>query len=499
MGVFIGLDHGGSTITAVVVSESGLILSRASEPTRRSTPRPGWVEHQPDEFVDGSLNAAKRALESANLGWRDVGAVGIANQGETSFAWDTRTKSPVGPALSWQDKRTAERCDDLRARGYGDVVQRISGLALDPYFSATKYSWLSISSDEARTARERGTLRLGGTDAYLIDALTGGASHATDTSSVSRTALMDLEGATWSPELLAVFDVPVHALPAIQATTSPFGIINHPEINARDIPISANIVDTNASQFLHEQWTPNAIKATFGTGAFIETAVGVAPVRPDNGLAPFVGWEVGDDRRYVLEGSVYDVGAAVDWAVRMGLAPSAQSTADLAGSVSDSGGVTFVPAFSGLAAPHWNSDARASISGLSLKTGPAEVARALLEGIAMAVSEAVHMLKDTAQHDAVTVKADGGPSQNPFLMQLLADLLGHPVTATQEPDVTGFGAACLAGLSTGAFSLDDIRLLEPNAHTYEPHTNTAYRDAKREDWRRSAEWVLDRWKPTDKE
>ncbi|MFD5663005.1 FGGY family carbohydrate kinase [Streptomyces hirsutus] len=490
MGVYVGIDHGGSLTTAVVVSDNGLILSRGSEPTKRSTPHAGWVEHRPDDFVDSSLAAAHKALAAANLSWRDVAALGIANQGETSFAWDTYSRRPVGPALSWQDKRTAERCDQLRALGHGETVERISGLSIDPYFSAAKYAWLSNSSDEARLARERGSLRLGGTDAYLIDALTGGATHATDPSSVSRTALMNLETGTWSPELLDLFDVPANALPSIQPTTSHFGVIDHPDIGATGIPIAADIVDTNSSQYLHELWHPGAVKATLGTGAFIETSVGNQPKRPDNGLAPFIGWSVGDDLRYVLEGSVYDVGAAIDWGVSLGLMPSAAGTSELAQQVPDAAGVTFVPAFSGLAAPHWNSDARASISGLSLKAGPAHIARAMLEGIALAVSEAITLLREAAGHDEVTVKVDGGPSQNPFLMGLLADFLGYPVIATQEPDITGFGAALLAGMSVGHFSRADIVRLDLETVTYEPQSNTAFREAKREEWLRSVEWVI---------
>lgn len=481
MGVLIGIDHGGSTTTAVIASDDGLLLGRASVPTQRRTPRAGWVEHDPESFVDGSLAAASAALEAAGVSWRDVDALGIANQGETSIAWDEATGRMVGPALSWQDKRTSERCEQLRERGHGETVERISGLSINPYFSATKFSWLSKATDEARAARVRGSLRVGGTDSFLIRCLTGGV-HATDTSTVSRTALMDLDTATWSSELAALFDVPRSALPDIRQSVSDFGRIDHPDVPAMGIPIAASIVDTNASQFLHELWTPTVIKATLGTGAFIETSAGPRPVRPDNGLAPFVGWHVGDDLRYVLEGSVYDVGAAVDWAVSMGISESAEATAALAASVDDTAGVLMVPAFSGLAAPHWDSGARASITGLTLKAGKAHIARALLEGIGLAVAEAILLLAESAGHEKPEVAVDGGPSRNAFLMQLLADLLGYPVRAIQEPDITGLGAACLAGVGVGAFGLSDLAELRPEAIMYRPRTNTSDREEKRQIW-----------------
>ncbi|PFG31182.1 FGGY family carbohydrate kinase [Paramicrobacterium agarici] len=488
MGVLIGIDHGGSTTTAVVVSSDGLLLGRASVSTERHTPHPGWVEHSPESFVDGSLAAASRALSSAGLQWSDVAAFGIANQGETSIAWDEATGRPVGPALSWQDKRTSNRCAELRDRGLSSTVERISGLSIDPYFAATKYSWLSKSSDEARASRVRGTLRVGGTDSFLIRCLTGGV-HATDPSTVSRTALMDLDSATWSSELAGLFDVPRSALPEIRPTVGDFGEIAHEDVPVSRLPITASIVDTNASQFLHELWSPTVVKATLGTGAFIETSAGNSPVRPSNGLAPFIGWRIGDDLRYVLEGSVYDVGAAVDWAVDIGLAESAATTSDLAASVDDTAGVILVPAFSGLAAPHWDSEARATICGLSLKANKAHLARALLEGIGLAITEAILLLADTAGHDDPEVAVDGGPSRNKFLMQLLADLLGYPVRAVQEPDITGFGAACLAGLGKGIFTQADLANLRPDSITYSPMTNTAFREDKRRLWRDAVDWV----------
>lgn len=486
MGVFLGVDHGGSTTTSVLVSESGDIVGRASVPTERRTPFSGWVEHDADSFVTGSLASSAAALESAGLKWTDVRAVGIANQGETSIAWDSRTRRAVAPALSWQDKRTLDRCNALREAGFEELVARVSGLSIDPYFSASKYGWLAHATDEARAAHERGTLRLGGTDAYLIDRLTGGARHATDPSTGSRTALMNLDSLAWSPELLALFDVPAAAMPALQPSSSEFGIIDHPDVSAKGIPIAADLVDAHAALFMHELWSPNSIKATFGTGAFIETSVGSNAVRPTNGLIPFVGWQIDDDTRYVLEGSVFDVGASVDWLVQMGLVGSAADTEDLAEVAVDSAGLVFVPSFSGLAAPHWDGSARAVLSGMSLKTRPEHVVRALLEGIASSVAEVILMLLEEAGRDDVLIKADGGPSRNAFLMQLLADAVGMPIRVSGEPDVTALGAACLAGVSVKHFTLDDLRSIEPSTREFLPASNTASREARRREWQRVA-------------
>jgi glycerol kinase len=482
MGVYLGIDHGGSTITSLVISDEGAILGRASVPTERKTPFPGAVEHDPRSFVNGSISAMSLALQEARLTWNDVRAVGIANQGETSMAWDADTQAPVAPALSWQDKRTSAKCDSLRDAGHDEDVTRISGLTIDPYYSASKFNWLAHATDAARSALERGVLRIGGSDAYLIDSLTGGSGNFTDPSTASRSALMNLDQLAWSPELAALFEVPWDSLPTIQRSDSTFGVIDHPDIPVRGIPIAANLVDAHAALFVHDTWAPMAVKATFGTGAFVETTVGSTPIRPTNGLAPFVGWQLENDTRYVLEGSVFDVGAAVNWLVDMGLSESAALTDEIARVAADTAGVTFVPTFSGIAAPHWNSDARAHLYGMSLKTKPEHVVRALLEGIASSVAEVVLMLLEEAGHGEVLIKADGGPSRNSFLMQLVADNVGLPIGVTDEPDITAFGIACLSAVSAGQFTLDDVRAVEPATHTFTPLSNTVTRERRRREW-----------------
>lgn len=485
MGVYLGVDHGGSTTTALLVSDDGRILGRGSVGMPRRTPSAGWVEHDADDFTRGTLGCATLALDSAGLHWKDVAAVGIANQGETSIAWDRRTGNPVGPAVSWQDRRTAAACQALVDAGHGPLVQEVSGLTIDPYFSASKFAWLSSCSDEAISSRRAGELCLGGSDSFVMASLTKEAQHQTDASTASRTALLDLDAVKWSPALLDVFGLTVDGLPTITSTTEHFGVIDHPAVGV-NIPITANVVDCYAAQFMHEAWAPGAVKTSFGTGAFVAISVGATPVRSDAGLIPCIGWDVQGDRRYMAEGGVFDVGAALDWLVKVGVIESASATAEIARSVADSSGVRFVPAFSGLGAPAWNSRARGTLSGLSIESDTAHIVRAVLEGIAFSVCAIIDLLGREAGRRVQTVRADGGPSTNPVLMQLHADLIGAPIEVLTEPDVTAFGAACLAGVGDGRFTVADLAGFAPAVTQYVPARDDRWRA---EQWARWTDLV----------
>jgi glycerol kinase len=475
MGTYLGIDHGGSTTTALLIGDDGHIAGRGTVSMPRRTPSAGWVEHDAEDFTKGTLGCAHLALESAGLKWKDVAAVGIANQGETSIAWDRRTGAPVGPALSWQDRRTDGACQALIDAGRGQLVRDISGLAIDPYFSASKFAWLSSCSAEAISTGDAGALCLGGSDSYLITRLTRQPQHHTDSSTASRTALMDLDTVEWSSALLDVFGVSGDGLPTITASTHHYGVIDHPDVGA-DIPITANVVDSYAAQFMHDAWAPGAVKASFGTGAFIAISVGPVPVRSDAGLMPFIGWDVLGDRRYVLEGGVFDVGAALDWLVKVGITGSAAETSDVAGSVADSSGVRFVPAFSGLGAPAWNSRARGTLSGLSIESNAAHIVRATLEGIAFGVCAVIDLLGRESGRAIRAVRVDGGPSRNTLLMQMHADLTGASIEVVADADVTAYGAACLAGVGDGCFTVSDLAELAPPITEYVPKHDTAWRD-----------------------
>lgn len=491
-GIFIGIDHGGTTTTALVFDpEQGKRASR-SVPMPKQTPRAGWVEHDPEDFLRTSLAAAALALAEAGLRWGDVRAVGIANQGETSMAWSCETGLSVGPALSWEDRRTAGLCEALAGQGVDDLVRERTGIILDPYFSASKFRWLLDELPEIAALREAGKLRLGGTDSYVIDRLTGGAVHATDAATCSRTALFNLREVRWDADLLAAFGLSEALLPEVRPTCGDFGRVRHPDVDATAVQITADAVDAHAALFAQGCWDAKTVKATYGTGAFIEVNTGPSPVTPDGNLPVFIAWELEGPVDYTVEGGVFSVGSAIDWVVGSGLVPSAAETAALAEGVPDSGGVVMVPSFTGLSAPHWESGARACIFGLGLDTQAGHIARALLDGIAFQCADIVHAIDAKIGGGFREVRADGGPTRNRYLMQRQADLLGIPVSVSLEPDMTALGAALLAAIGAKALTRDDVAAMERETELYEPAMASDERAALWAEWRRSVATVRER-------
>lgn len=484
-GVLVGIDHGASTTTALVFDpDRGKLASRSLRMPKR-TPRPGWVEHDPEDFLATSIGSAAAALEAAGRSWRDVAGVGIANQGETSMAWSARKGIGLGPALSWEDRRTFAMCNELARNGVDDLVRAHTGILLDPYFSASKFRWLLQSIDDVAAARAEGSLRLGGTDSYVIDRLTAGAVHATDAATGSRTALLNLYTGHWDPDLLAAFDVDVSLLPQILPTVGDFGVIHHPDVNATTVPISADAVDAHAALFAQGCWDSSSVKATYGTGAFIEVNTGHEAAEPDGKLPVFIAWDLGEGVDYTIEGGVFSVGSAIDWFVGTGLLPSAADSSELAESVANSGGVVIVPSFAGLSAPYWKSDARACVFGLGLDTGAAHIARALLDGIAFQCADIVRSLDERLGGEIGEIRADGGPTANRYLMQRQADLLATPIRVSTEPDMTALGAALLAGIGAGQLGIADVAAMETPAVTLDPTMGADEREALWARWRRS--------------
>lgn len=478
-GVLLGIDHGGSTTTALVLDpETGATTAR-SVAMPKAMPRDGWVEHDPEDFLRTSLDAARIVLDAAGLTWRDVRAVGFANQGETSMAWQREDGGALGPALSWEDRRTAALCETLAARGVDALVRERTGVLLDPYFSASKFRWLIDNVPEAARLAEQGRLRVGGTDSFVIDRLTGGAVHATDAATGSRTALLNLRRGVWDPELLAAFGLDPVLLPEIRPTAGDFGAVRSDFTGGGEVAIAADAVDAHAAMFAQGCRRPGVVKATYGTGAFIEVNTGTTPVEPDGLLPVFIAWDVGGRIEYTLEGAVFAVGSAIDWMVRAGFFESAAATSALAASVSDSGGVAMVPSFTGLSAPHWKPAARAGLVGMGLATTHAHVARALLDGIAFQCAEIIAAIGQR-QHVALQeVRADGGPTRNAYLMQRQADVMGLPVLVSQEADMTALGAALLAGIGAGQLGEDDLERFAPRMRGFEPRIGE---DERQEAW-----------------
>ena len=450
----------------------------------KRTPRPGWVEHDPEDFLATSIGSATVALAAAGRTWRDVAGLGVANQGETSMAWSTTRRHALGPALSWEDRRTAAMCDALARDGVGDLVRARTGILLDPYFSASKFRWLLETVDDVGAARAEGSLRLGGTDSYVIDRLTGGAVHATDAATGSRTALLNLYDARWDPDLLAAFGLDIALLPEIRPTVGDFGVVRNPDVDATTVRITADAVDAHAALFAQGCWDRSIVKATYGTGAFIEVNTGREPVAPDGKLSVFVAWDLGGGVDYTVEGGVFSVGSAIDWAVDVGWLPSAADSSDMAESVRDSGGVVVVPSFTGLSAPYWRTSARACAFGLGLDTGAGHLARGLLDGIAFQCADIVRALSERLDGGLDEIRADGGPTANRYLMQRQADLLATPIRVSEEPDMTALGAALLAGIGAGQLTAADVAAMNVQATMFEPVMGADEREAAWAEWRR---------------
>jgi len=483
-GLFLGIDHGGSTTTALLFDpEAGKIASR-SVPMPKRTPAPGWVEHDAEDFVATSVAAGAAALAAAGHDWSDLAAIGFANQGETSIAWSAADGRAVAPAISWEDRRTQPLCAELAARGVDRLVGERTGVLLDPYFSASKYAWLLRQSPGGADR-----LRLGGTDAYAMARLTGNATHATDVASASRTALLNLRRGAWDDELLAAFGVPRASLASLQPSCGDFGTVDHPAIAARGLRITADAVDAHAALFAQGAWDGTTAKATYGTGAFIEVNTGALPATPDGRLLVLIAWELEGRREHLLEGGVFAVGSAVDWAVRMGWLPSAAASGELAAAAADSGGITFVPCLTGLAAPHWDPAARAAVGGLGLDSGREQLARALLDGIAFQCAEVVQALDARLGGTLRLLRADGGPTRNRYLMQRQADLLGLPVGVTDEPDMTALGAAMLAAIGAGAITRAEAVAHRPRVTIHEPRISEDERGQLWAGWQRSIAWA----------
>lgn len=482
-GVFIGIDHGGSTTTSLVFDPDKGKLASHSVRMPKSTPGIGLVEHKPDEFVDTSMASANKALAEAGLSWSDVKGIGIANQGETSMAWSSETNLPVGPAISWEDKRTQDICDALAAKGVDELVRDRTGVVLDPYFSASKFKWLKEQVPEVAEVAASNALRLGGTDSYLIHRLTNGAVHATEPGTASRTALFNIKTLDWDADLFEAFGLSRAELPDVLASNGDFGIAQHVSFDGARVPITGNVVDAHAALFAQGCIDNRSVKATYGTGAFIEVNTSDQRVTPDGNIPVFVGWDIDGKVDFTIEGGVFSVGSAIDWAVNVGLLPSAPASADLAKSVPDRGGVFMVPCLSGLSAPYWETSARGVLNGLGLDTQPGHIARALLDGIAFQCADIIRALDDKTGGTILEVCADGGPTRNPYLMQRQADLLNMPVSVSLEPDMTALGAAYFAALGAGAMTSAELLSRGVEKQVYEPTMSNDQRESRWAEWR----------------
>lgn len=452
-GVILAIDQGTTGSTAVVMNRALEVVGRATTEFAQRYPQPGWVEHDPEAIWASVEDSVGRALAAAGLDGAAVAAVGITNQRETTVVWERASGRPIHHAIVWQCRRTTARCQELVSAGHQDRVRELTGLVLDPYFSATKVAWIL---DEVPGARERaaaGELAFGTIDSFLLWRLTGGDVHATEVSNASRTLLYDIHGADWSDELLDLFGVPAAVLPEVRSSSEVYGHTRGLRMLPDGVPIAGMAGDQQAALFGQACFTAGEAKVTYGTGAFVLMNTGAEPVASERGLLTTIAWRLGDQPIvYALEGAVFIAGAAVQWLRdELRMIDEAAAVEALARSVDDSGGVTFVPAFTGLGAPYWDPEARGAILGLTRGSNRGHIARATLEGIAHQVADVVLAMSADAGRDVAGLRVDGGAAANDLLMQIQADLLGSEVSRPTVLESTACGAAFLAGLATSYF------------------------------------------------
>ena len=452
--MILALDQGTTSSRAIVFDHDGAIKAVAQKEFRQIFPKAGWVEHDAQEIWASQIGVAVEALGRAKLKARDVTAIGITNQRETTIIWDRATGDPIHHAIVWQDRRTAEFCEQLKAGGAGRLVQDKTGLLIDAYFSASKIRWLLDHVPGARDRAAAGRLAFGTVDSWLIWKLTGGKLHVTDASNASRTMLFNIHTQRWDDELLRLFDVPAAILPEVRASSEVYGHAVAPGMT--DVPIAGVAGDQQAALFGQMCRQPGMSKNTYGTGCFLLQNIGPTPAASHQQLVTTIAWRIGDRTDYALEGSVFIGGAVVQW-IRdgLGLIRTAADIEPLALSVPDSGGVYFVPAFAGLGAPHWDPFARGAILGLTRGATAAHLARAALESIAFQVADLLDAMHADARIPLTELRVDGGAAANNTLMQIQADLLGVPVVRPAITETTALGAAYLAGLAAGFWKSPD--------------------------------------------
>jgi glycerol kinase len=485
----LAIDQGTTGTHVLVVDDRLEVVGEAYREFTQHFPKAGWVEHDLREIWKTVERCCKKGLADADIRPDMVTAIGITNQRETTAIWNRSTGEPLGRAIVWQDRRTAEMCADLKARGEEERVRATTGLVLDPYFSATKLRWMLDHVEGLRAQAESGKACFGTIDSWLVFRLTGGAAHVTDASNASRTLLYDLKGHGWSEDMLDLFGIPPQLLPEIRSCAEVYGKTKGMDALPDGIPVSGMAGDQQAALFGQACFRPGESKCTYGTGSFLLMNTGTEPVPSRTGLLTTVAWQLGETVTYALEGSSFVAGAAVQW-LRDGLQAIKKSAQveKLARSVDSSGEVVFVPALSGLGAPHWRPDARGLLMGMDRSTNLGHVARAVLEGIALQTYELAQAMTQDSGQPIPVLKVDGGASGNDLLMQYQADVLGVPVVRPRNLQTTAAGAAFLAGIGAGVWEEpEDIRGSWRAEKTFKPKMDDNARAHALAKWKRAVE------------
>jgi glycerol kinase len=490
----LALDQGTTSSRAILFDRDGAIVGIAQKEFAQIFPRPGWVEHDPQEIWATQLAVAVEALGRARIRAQDVAAIGITNQRETAIVWDRETGQPIANAIVWQDRRTADLCDRLRADGHQALVSERTGLVIDAYFSGTKIAWLLDNVPGARARAEAGKLAFGTVDSWLVWKLTGGKVHITDVSNASRTMLFNIDTLAWDDDLLSLLKIPAGMLPEARSSSEVYGHVSK-DLGVSEVPIAGIAGDQQAALFGQMCVSPGLAKNTYGTGCFLLQNTGTRRVASQNKLLSTVAWQIGNRTEYALEGSVFIGGAVVQW-LRDGLEMIGRSSEveTLAASVTDNGGVFLVPAFAGLGAPHWDAYARGLVIGITRGTTRGHLARAALESIAYQVDDLLEAVRRDSNITLSELRVDGGAASNDGLMQFQADVLGVPVVRPAVTETTALGAAYLAGLAVGFWSsLDEIGRQWKVERRFEPAMARADAERLRERWReavsRAKGWI----------
>lgn len=479
----LALDQGTTSSRAIVFDHDGKICSVAQKEFTQYFPKPGWVEHNPNEIWSSQASVIAESISAIDINGLDIAGIGITNQRETTIVWDVDTEEPIYNAIVWQDRRTADYCDKLKAEGLIDTIREKTGLIIDAYFSGTKIKWILDNVPGARQRAEQGKLRFGNVDSWLVWRLTRGEVHVTDVTNASRTMLFNINTLKWDADLLKLLDIPVSMLPEVKSSSEVYGHTKT-TIFAHEVPISGIAGDQQAALFGQMCIEPGAIKNTYGTGCFVMLNTGEKPVKSENNLLTTIAWKIGDKINYALEGSIYVGGSVVQW-LRDGLCciKSSSEIEELAASVPDSGGVFFVPALTGLAAPYWDQHARGTIIGITRGTTTAHIARAALDGIAFQTYDIARAMAKDMGAPLTELKVDGGASHNNLLMQYQANLLGIKVVRPKITETTALGAAYLAGLAVGFWKdLDEIKQQWQVERTFDPVPDNEEIAAAKQGW-----------------
>lgn len=491
MPYILALDQGTTSSRALLFDEHRTIRAVVQREFDQIFPQPGWVEHNPQQIVSSQIAVALEALDRAKARPADVAAIGVTNQRETTIIWNRETGDPVYNAIVWQDRRTADFCEQLRSQGHAPLIQQRTGLLIDSYFSATKISWILDNISGARALAEQGRLAFGTVDTWLLWKLTDGRIHATDFSNASRTMLFNIHTGEWDRELLDLFRVPLFMMPEVRPSSGIFGEVTAPGLNG--VPINGIAGDQQAALFGQQCTHPGLTKNTYGTGCFMLQNTGSRAVASNHRLVTTIAWRIARKTEYALEGSVFVGGAVVQWLRDgLGLIRRSEDVEALARSVPDNGGVYFVPAFVGLGAPHWDSYARGSIFGLTRGTTGGHLARAAVESIAYQVADLFDAMRDDSGNTVKELRVDGGAATNDGLMQFQADILGVPVLRPATTETTALGAAHLAALAVNFWpsEFDDIGV----SRRFEPQMPDSQARALRERWNEAVSRAKN-WEP----